>query len=279
MWMNTPPVYEVDRYTFLDVGAGKGRAMLQASLHPFHQVIGIELNPTLAGVTRDNMRIFSERPEASQLAPISLIEGDALAAPLPTTPTVAFLFHPFEAPVLRRFLDRCIQHFAERPGALDILYINAEHASVLDRNPAFTRLFNGLVPMSPGGPRRRPHRDRRTEGVRLDRRRVLHHLSLHRAAAILSPNSAPKPTAAHRPHPIPQAPVDHTEEIIMTVDPVLLSVVIRLIIVGVLLGLVNAYIPMASSIKSLLNGVVVIYMVLWLLQVFHLFYLGSYRLP
>ena len=65
----------------------------------------------------------------------------------------------------------------------------------------------------------------------------------------------------------------------MTIDPVLVSVVIRLIIVGVLLGLVNAYIPMASSIKSLLNGVVVIYMVLWLLQVFHIFYLGSYRLP
>jgi hypothetical protein len=64
----------------------------------------------------------------------------------------------------------------------------------------------------------------------------------------------------------------------MTIDPVLLSVVIRLLIVGVLLGLINRYIPMASSIKSLLNGVVVIYMVLWLLQVFHLLNIG-YHLP
>ena len=64
----------------------------------------------------------------------------------------------------------------------------------------------------------------------------------------------------------------------MTIDPVLLQVVIRLLIVGILLGLINRYIPMASSIKSLLNGVVIIYMVLWLLQVFHLLNIG-YHLP
>ena len=65
----------------------------------------------------------------------------------------------------------------------------------------------------------------------------------------------------------------------MTIDPVLLAVIIRLLIVGVLLGLINRYIPMASSIKSLLNGVVVIYMVIWLLQVFHILGpLGGIRL-
>jgi hypothetical protein len=65
----------------------------------------------------------------------------------------------------------------------------------------------------------------------------------------------------------------------MTIDPVLLAVVIRLLIVGILLGLINRYIPMASSIKSLLNGVVIIYMVIWLLQVFHVLGpLGGIRL-
>jgi hypothetical protein len=65
----------------------------------------------------------------------------------------------------------------------------------------------------------------------------------------------------------------------MTIDPVLLAVVIRLLVVGILLGLINRYIPMASSIKSLLNGVVIIYMVIWLLQVFHILGpLGGIRL-
>jgi hypothetical protein len=47
-------------------------------------------------------------------------------------------------------------------------------------------------------------------------------------------------------------------------------VVIVLIVVGVLLSLINRYIPMASSIKSILNAVVVIFVVVWLLKVFGL---------
>ncbi len=50
----------------------------------------------------------------------------------------------------------------------------------------------------------------------------------------------------------------------------LVHVVLVLIVVGVLLWLVNSYIPMAGSIKSILNAVVVIAVVLWLLTVFGL---------
>lgn len=48
----------------------------------------------------------------------------------------------------------------------------------------------------------------------------------------------------------------------------LVEVVIALIVVGVLLWLVNTFIPMAGSIKSILNAVVVIAVVIWLLGVF-----------
>ena len=48
----------------------------------------------------------------------------------------------------------------------------------------------------------------------------------------------------------------------------LIHVVVVLIVVGVLLWLVNNYIPMASSIKKILNAVVVIAVVLWLLRAF-----------
>jgi hypothetical protein len=50
----------------------------------------------------------------------------------------------------------------------------------------------------------------------------------------------------------------------------LLQVVMVLIVVGVLLWLVNRYIPMQGTIKGLLNAVVVIATVVWLLQVFGL---------
>lgn len=48
----------------------------------------------------------------------------------------------------------------------------------------------------------------------------------------------------------------------------LLSIVLVLIVVGVLLWLINTYIPMDGKIKSILNAVVVIVVVLWLLQAF-----------
>lgn len=50
----------------------------------------------------------------------------------------------------------------------------------------------------------------------------------------------------------------------------LLQVVIILVVVGVLLWLVNSYIPMQATIKKILNAVVVIAVVLWLLKVFGL---------
>jgi hypothetical protein len=48
----------------------------------------------------------------------------------------------------------------------------------------------------------------------------------------------------------------------------LIQIVLLLIVVGVILWLINQYIPMAASIKSILNAVVVIAVIIWLLNVF-----------
>ena len=50
----------------------------------------------------------------------------------------------------------------------------------------------------------------------------------------------------------------------------LLTIIIVLVVVGVLLWLINNYIPMQGTIKSILNAVVVILLIIWLLQVFGL---------
>jgi len=60
----------------------------------------------------------------------------------------------------------------------------------------------------------------------------------------------------------------------------LITVVITLIVVGVLLWLINTYIPMAGPIKTILNLVVVIAVVLWLLHGFGVLgHSGEIRLP
>jgi hypothetical protein len=51
----------------------------------------------------------------------------------------------------------------------------------------------------------------------------------------------------------------------------LITVVMVLIVVGVVLWLINRFIPMQGTIKSILNAVVVIAVVLWLLNIFGLF--------
>jgi hypothetical protein len=52
----------------------------------------------------------------------------------------------------------------------------------------------------------------------------------------------------------------------------LVEVVVVLVVVGVLLWLINNFIPMAGGVKSLLNAVVVIALIVWLLKVFGLWH-------
>jgi len=58
----------------------------------------------------------------------------------------------------------------------------------------------------------------------------------------------------------------------------LITVVAALIVVGVLLWLINRFIPMQGQIKGILNAVVVIAVVIWLLKLFGLLdYLTQFR--
>jgi hypothetical protein len=60
----------------------------------------------------------------------------------------------------------------------------------------------------------------------------------------------------------------------------LLNLVVALIVVGVALWLINRFIPMASSIKAILNVVVVVAVGIWVLQVVGLWgQITSYRIP
>ncbi len=152
-WRETIPPYPISRYTFIDIGAGKGRGLLVASEYRFRKVVGIELNPALAAVARQNVAHWIQTHEADltapRLAPIEVLEQDALDYDFPATPTLLFLFHPFEAPVLKRLLRRIETQFAKRPDTLDLIYVNSECADTIDRNPAFTQLFLDHVKMTP----------------------------------------------------------------------------------------------------------------------------------
>ncbi|GAC1420160.1 MAG: hypothetical protein NVSMB62_13900 [Acidobacteriaceae bacterium] len=153
-WLETEPRDPIAAYTFVDIGAGKGRAMLVASEFAFRRVVGVELNPVLTAIARRNVAEWTAEhagdPTSLALAPIEVLEQDALEYVLPTGPVLMFLFHPFEAPVLEELVRSVGAQLQRRKRtAFDILYVNAECREVLDANAAFTRLFLGPVAMSP----------------------------------------------------------------------------------------------------------------------------------
>jgi 1-acyl-sn-glycerol-3-phosphate acyltransferase len=60
----------------------------------------------------------------------------------------------------------------------------------------------------------------------------------------------------------------------------LVTIVLTLVVVGVLLWLINTYIPMQGAIKSILNAVVVICVIVWLLYAFGIVnHTGNIHLP
>ena len=152
-WRQCKPIAPIDAYTFIDLGAGMGRALLLAAAHPFRAVVGVELHPTLARIARRNLALW--RTAGRARVPMHMHCCDAADFPLPPGPCLVFLFNPFEAPVLRRLLRRWKQMLAERAGPVDILYVNDEQKNVLACEPGFERLFCGQI--------RRSHADAVTD--------------------------------------------------------------------------------------------------------------------
>lgn len=145
-WQRTNPVLPVEQFTFLDLGAGMGRAMLLASEYPFRRVVGVELNPALVRMARCNLARW--RTMGRRSVPATIVCGDALAARIPRGPSLVFLFNPFGEPVMRRLIRRLAAAYAHRPGQLDLLYVNNEQDRAIGLQSGFARLFHGQVSRS-----------------------------------------------------------------------------------------------------------------------------------
>ncbi len=146
-WLQSKPHHSIEDYTFIDFGAGMGRALLLAAEMPFQEVIGVELNPDLASIGEANLAIWS-RSGRSRCA-THMLRQEATEFQFPGKPCVVFLFNPFGAAVLRRLLQRIEIAFRDRPGDLDLLYVNHERKGVLQQHPGFFRVGSGDIYKSP----------------------------------------------------------------------------------------------------------------------------------
>jgi SAM-dependent methyltransferase len=137
--------YTLADYTLIDIGSGKGRVVFLASEYPFRRILGVELNPNLTAIAGQNLARWQTTPHAC--ADIAFLQSDALAVDLPETPTLLYLFNPFDAHVMQLLLTRL--QSAARFTPIDLIYTRPEHATLFDTIPGMTLLWKGEVPFTP----------------------------------------------------------------------------------------------------------------------------------
>ena len=134
-WRATEGVAAVEEYAFVDIGCGKGRALLLASEMPFREAVGLELDGTLAAIAQRNVERWEELGRTR--CPVRVACGDATEVELPEGRLLVYFYNPFRAPVLRRL----VEHLEARGGPLDIVYLYPEEARVFADFPCFRLLW------------------------------------------------------------------------------------------------------------------------------------------
>jgi SAM-dependent methyltransferase len=143
-WRSLAPRYRIEEYTFLDLGCGKGRAVLLASELGFREAIGVELNVVLAEIARANAAIWTAAGKAR--SPIRIESRDATEVEWPSGPCLVYLYNPFAEQVMRAVVEAMRERFGDRRDELEIVYQKPEQAASLEKD--FEMLWGGVCELS-----------------------------------------------------------------------------------------------------------------------------------
>jgi SAM-dependent methyltransferase len=125
------------RFTFVDLGSGKGRALMLASRFPFRRIVGVEIAPELSEVAAANIQRFAARWQRCRK--IEAHTGDAAEFVYPAGPFVLFLYQPFLAPVLKRCLKNLAQSLSTEPREIYVVYVNPVFEREMKNVPGLER--------------------------------------------------------------------------------------------------------------------------------------------
>ena len=130
-----------EAFTFIDIGSGKGRALLLASHYPFKRIIGVEFSERLVQIARRNIRIY--RDARQQCREIEVVCIDAAEYAIPEGNVLLYLYNPFDEVVMARFLAN-VQRVAGTPrmGEIWVAYVNPLLRQMFDEAPLVPRVEN-----------------------------------------------------------------------------------------------------------------------------------------
>jgi len=116
---------EASHHTFIDLGAGKGRALILAAQLSFRRIIGVEFAAELVEIAKANVgRLALARPAYRR---IEVICTDACEYRFPEEPMVIYLFNPFGSAVVRGVAENLMASWRQKPRSILVLYMNAVH--------------------------------------------------------------------------------------------------------------------------------------------------------
>jgi hypothetical protein len=111
---------------FVDLGAGKARALIMAAAFPFRTIVGVEFARELYQAALDNLAKVA--PQLRDPARVSMVLGDAAKYEFPEGQIVLYLFNPFGGPVIEEVARRSTLAAKDRP--IRLIYMNPIHGDV-----------------------------------------------------------------------------------------------------------------------------------------------------
>ncbi|HZX87457.1 MAG TPA: class I SAM-dependent methyltransferase [Reyranella sp.] len=121
---------------FLDLGSGKGRALLMAARYPFKRILGVEVSAALGQVARRNLAHWSGRLACRDIV---VCTGDAACFPIPDDATVFYLYNPFHGPTLRAVFEAIERSRSRAPRRVWVLFNNTTHFRAVERDFSWLR--------------------------------------------------------------------------------------------------------------------------------------------
>jgi hypothetical protein len=120
-----------EEFLFIDLGSGKGRALLLASHFPFKGIIGVELSANLHRIAGRNIQIY--RDELQQCHKIQSVCANAVNYEIPYEKIVFYLFNPFDEYVMCAALSNIEDSIHRYPRDIYIAYLKPVYRDVFDR--------------------------------------------------------------------------------------------------------------------------------------------------
>jgi SAM-dependent methyltransferase len=114
---------------FVDIGSGKGRALLVAAQYGFRKVVGIEFSGALCALARKNAAIFGRKVRL--LSPIEVIEADATTYDFRAEERVLFMYNPFDAQILSQVIANIRRSLEACPRKLWLIYNTPQHHQMI----------------------------------------------------------------------------------------------------------------------------------------------------